>query len=154
MQFNAEGDLLVTCGKVRLPAYVAVHLLALPVMPCLQRQGRSVHSRSSNLPSMWRLQDSNINLWWADNGVRAGSFDGHNGVVWTVDMTCERSVAAAAAAGCLTRSGHSAASTSRQPSMDSCTHPAHAGPASPPARLCVGPIARPECSGWAWPLWH
>lgn len=36
------------------------------------------------------LQDSNINLWWTDNGVRAGSFDGHNGVVWTVDMTCER----------------------------------------------------------------
>lgn len=35
-------------------------------------------------------QDSKINLWWADNGVRAGSFDGHNGVVWTVDLTCER----------------------------------------------------------------
>ncbi|PSC70882.1 eukaryotic translation initiation factor 3 subunit I-like [Micractinium conductrix] len=32
-------------------------------------------------------KDSNINLWWTDNGVRAGSFDGHNGVVWTVDMT-------------------------------------------------------------------
>ena len=48
-RFNAEGDLLVTCGK-----------------------------------------DSNINLWWTDNGARAGSFNGHNGVVWTVDMTCER----------------------------------------------------------------
>jgi hypothetical protein len=48
-RFNAEGDLLVTCGK-----------------------------------------DSNINLWWTDNGARAGSFDGHNGGVWTVDMTCER----------------------------------------------------------------
>lgn len=26
-------------------------------------------------------------MWWTDNGVRAGSLDGHNGVVWTVDMT-------------------------------------------------------------------
>ena len=54
--YNAEGDLLVTCGK-----------------------------------------DSNINLWWADNGVRAGSFDGHNGVVWTVDMTFDSSVLLSAA---------------------------------------------------------
>lgn len=56
VMFNAEGDLLVTCGK-----------------------------------------DSNINLWWADNGVRAGSFDGHNGVVWTVDMTYDSKVLLSAA---------------------------------------------------------
>lgn len=47
--------------------YAAAALLAQPLLP----------------------QDSNINLWWTDNGVRAGSFDGHNGVVWTCDITCE-----------------------------------------------------------------
>ncbi|PRW45076.1 Eukaryotic translation initiation factor 3 subunit I [Chlorella sorokiniana] len=54
--FNAEGDLLVTCGK-----------------------------------------DSNINLWWTDNGVRAGSFDGHNGVVWTCDITYDSKMLLSAA---------------------------------------------------------
>ena len=44
-------------------------------------------------------KDSNINLWWTDNGVRAGSFDGHNGVVWTVDMTCELGRGSSGSAG-------------------------------------------------------
>ncbi|KAI3426446.1 hypothetical protein D9Q98_008813 [Chlorella vulgaris] len=42
-------------------------------------------------------KDSNINLWWTDNGVRAGSFDGHNGVVWTVDMTYDSKMLLSAA---------------------------------------------------------
>ena len=33
-------------------------------------------------------KDSNVNLWWADNGERAGTFNGHNGAVWTTDTTC------------------------------------------------------------------
>lgn len=39
-------------------------------------------------------KDSKVNLWWTDNGVRAGSFEGHNGVVWTVDMTYDSKVRA------------------------------------------------------------
>ncbi|KAG7670746.1 hypothetical protein Ndes2526B_g01501 [Nannochloris sp. 'desiccata'] len=42
VQFNREGDFLVTCGK-----------------------------------------DSLVNLWFSDNGERAGTFNGHNGAVWT-----------------------------------------------------------------------
>lgn len=31
-------------------------------------------------------KDSIVNLWWVDNGERAGTFDGHNGAVWTVHV--------------------------------------------------------------------
>ncbi len=37
-------------------------------------------------------KDSNGNLWWADNGERAGTFNGHNGAVWTTDTTYDTSV--------------------------------------------------------------
>ncbi|GAB4817248.1 hypothetical protein N2152v2_004294 [Parachlorella kessleri] len=35
--------------------------------------------------------DSHVNLWWTDNGQRAGSFNGHNGAVWTVDISYDSS---------------------------------------------------------------
>ncbi|KDD75202.1 hypothetical protein H632_c812p0 [Helicosporidium sp. ATCC 50920] len=37
-------------------------------------------------PPLSRSQDGRVNLWWTENGQRAGSFNGHNGVVWTVDI--------------------------------------------------------------------
>ena len=27
-------------------------------------------------------------MWYADNGERIGTFDGHNGTVWAVDFNC------------------------------------------------------------------
>lgn len=33
-------------------------------------------------------KDNLVNLWWTDNGERAGTFNGHNGACWTTDMTC------------------------------------------------------------------
>lgn len=29
-----------------------------------------------------------MNLFWTENGQRAGTFNGHNGVVWTTDISC------------------------------------------------------------------
>ena len=29
-------------------------------------------------------------MWYADNGERIGTFDGHNGTVWAVDFNCAR----------------------------------------------------------------
>lgn len=37
-------------------------------------------------------KDSTVNLWFSDNGERAGTFNGHNGAVWTTDMNCECSL--------------------------------------------------------------
>jgi translation initiation factor 3 subunit I len=37
-------------------------------------------------------KDSNVNLWWSDNGERAGTFNGHNGAVWTTDTNYDSSV--------------------------------------------------------------
>ena len=34
-------------------------------------------------------KDSLINLWFSDNGERAGTFNGHNGAVWTTDVNCK-----------------------------------------------------------------
>lgn len=31
-------------------------------------------------------KDNQVNLWWTDNGERAGTFNGHNGAVWTCDI--------------------------------------------------------------------
>lgn len=32
-------------------------------------------------------KDSSVNLWFTDNGERAGTFNGHNGAVWTCDIS-------------------------------------------------------------------
>ena len=29
-------------------------------------------------------------MWYADNGERIGTFDGHNGTVWCIDVNCAR----------------------------------------------------------------
>ena len=29
-------------------------------------------------------------MWYADNGERIGTFDGHNGTVWAIDVNCAR----------------------------------------------------------------
>ncbi len=34
-------------------------------------------------------KDYSPNLWYSDDGVRVGSYKGHNGTVWTCDITCE-----------------------------------------------------------------
>lgn len=36
-------------------------------------------------------KDSRVNLWWTDNGQRAGTFNGHNGAVWSVDVSYDSS---------------------------------------------------------------
>lgn len=36
-------------------------------------------------------KDSVINVWYSHNGERLGTYDGHNGSVWTVDVDCEHS---------------------------------------------------------------
>jgi translation initiation factor 3 subunit I len=33
-------------------------------------------------------KDSLVNLWFSDNGERAGTFNGHNGAVWTTAVNC------------------------------------------------------------------
>ena len=88
-RFNTEGDLLVTCGKVGSGGWRRWQR-------CLAAT-QLMHFQAHPLASVAapNVQDSNINLWWTDNGVRAGSFDGHNGVVWTCDMSCECAVCCA-----------------------------------------------------------
>lgn len=34
-------------------------------------------------------KDSVINVWYSHNGERLGTYEGHNGSVWTVDVDCE-----------------------------------------------------------------
>lgn len=34
-------------------------------------------------------KDHIINVWYSHNGERLGTYDGHNGTVWTVDVDCE-----------------------------------------------------------------
>lgn len=46
-------------------------------------------------------KDINVNLWWADNGERAGTFNGHNGAVWTTDMNCACCIFPTCMHGCL-----------------------------------------------------
>jgi translation initiation factor 3 subunit I len=36
-------------------------------------------------------KDHIINVWFSHNGERLGTFNGHNGTVWTVDVDCTRS---------------------------------------------------------------
>jgi hypothetical protein len=38
-------------------------------------------------------KDHIINVWFSHNGERLGTYDGHNGTVWTVDVDCEHSFA-------------------------------------------------------------
>lgn len=33
-------------------------------------------------------KDHIINVWFSHNGERLGTYDGHNGTVWTVDVDC------------------------------------------------------------------
>ena len=33
-------------------------------------------------------KDLVINVWFSDNGERLGTYDGHNGTVWTLDVDC------------------------------------------------------------------
>ena len=64
------------------------------------------------------LQDNVVNLWWSDNGQRGGTFNGHNGSVWTIDMSCafvELAAACIEAVGCcFTASMHSCATSVKQ----------------------------------------
>lgn len=30
-----------------------------------------------------------VSLWFADNGQRIGTYDGHTGTIWTVDITVD-----------------------------------------------------------------
>eukprot|EP00887_Chlorella_sp_A99_P004303 scaffold15.g4303.t1 len=32
-------------------------------------------------------KDNVVNLWWSDNGTRGGTFNGHNGTVWSIDLS-------------------------------------------------------------------
>lgn len=34
-------------------------------------------------------KDHVINVWFSHNGERLGTYDGHNGTVWTIDVDCE-----------------------------------------------------------------
>ena len=36
-------------------------------------------------------KDHVINVWYTHNGERLGTYDGHNGTVWTIDVDCELS---------------------------------------------------------------
>ena len=33
-------------------------------------------------------KDHVINVWYTHNGERLGTYDGHNGTVWTIDVDC------------------------------------------------------------------
>lgn len=35
------------------------------------------------------IQDHHPTLWFSDDGYRVGTYNGHNGAVWTCDITCE-----------------------------------------------------------------
>lgn len=37
-------------------------------------------------------KDHVINVWHSHNGERLGTYDGHNGTVWTIDVDCELEV--------------------------------------------------------------
>ena len=34
-------------------------------------------------------KDPTINAWFSHNGERLGTYEGHNGTVWTVDVDCK-----------------------------------------------------------------
>ena len=42
-------------------------------------------------------KDQQINVWFTTNGERLGTYDGHTGTVWTVDVDCEQRAALFAA---------------------------------------------------------
>ena len=33
-------------------------------------------------------KDAHPAIWYSENGERVGTFDGHNGAVWCVDVSC------------------------------------------------------------------
>ncbi len=34
-------------------------------------------------------KDNQPNVWFSDNGERLGTFDGHGGTVWDLDISCK-----------------------------------------------------------------
>src|SRR5882762_3311604 len=38
-------------------------------------------------------KDHIINVWFSHNGERLGTYDGHNGTVWTIDVDCKSGIA-------------------------------------------------------------
>ncbi len=44
--------------------------------------------RSGQVLKILREQDNAPSVWWTDDGKRLGTFDGHNGAVWSCDITC------------------------------------------------------------------
>lgn len=44
-------------------------------------------------------KDSKPNIWYADNGERLGTLNGHNGTVWDIDICHESRHAITASAG-------------------------------------------------------
>lgn len=34
------------------------------------------------------MQNNTPCVWWSEDGKRLGTFDGHNGAVWSCDITC------------------------------------------------------------------
>lgn len=31
-------------------------------------------------------KDSSVSVWWTDNGERIGTYDGHNGAIFSIDI--------------------------------------------------------------------
>ncbi len=67
-RYNREGDLIISCAKVRRWApeeafnFYVLSLSEQNLQPC---------------------------LWLSENGMRLGTYEGHNGAVWTCDINSE-----------------------------------------------------------------
>jgi len=45
-----------------------------------------------------KVMNGSINVWWSDNGERIGTFDGHKGVIYSIDVTHDSSLLISGAA--------------------------------------------------------
>lgn len=76
-RFNREGDLLISCAKV-LRTWCYMFRIKPRVSPSYPM---------FNFEALV-LQDHHPTLWFSDDGYRVGTYNGHNGAVWTCDITC------------------------------------------------------------------
>lgn len=85
-----SGALQTTQPESRVDAPSAAASSRVPCRPNAQAGRRPLTFLKYNAEGdllMTCAKDHTPNLWYADDGERIGTYSGHNGAVWTCDMT-------------------------------------------------------------------